>query len=340
MQMVDLTAPERSSFPTLPRCLPKPVRNLRLSVFFIGRGAPRANQSTIWIKETTALPTTKRPATQISTSSRHELSAGPAEGGGGRRRIQSADKATEMLLALVAAGKAAPLRELARAAGMPNSLAHRYLASLTASGLAVQDEITGLYDLGPAALRIGASALGRLDPLRLAGEAMPQLVADTGLPTLLNVLGDRGPTIVRWERSYVPFITTLSVGSTFQLTNSATGRAMLAFMPSQIRDHLIELAVTKHHEKPPSDLLDRLATVRRRGYDEAESVLIPGLAAISAPILDVQEEAVACLTLIGASVEVSSIKEMAIARLVEASSRVSQACGSRFSLGGSGVAEH
>ena len=245
-----------------------------------------------------------------------------------------------MLLALVAGGKAAPLRELARTAGMPNSLAHRYLASLTASGLAVQDEITGLYDLGPAAQRIGASALGRLDPLRLAGEAMPQLVADTGLPTLLNVLGDRGPTIVRWERSYVPFITTLSVGSTFQLTNSATGRAMLAFMPSQIRDHLIELAVTKHHEKPPSNLLDRLATVRRRGYDEAESVLIPGLAAISAPIPDVQEEAVACLTLIGASVEVSSIKEMAIARLVEASSRVSQACGSRFSLGGSGVAEH
>ncbi|BCQ26347.1 helix-turn-helix domain-containing protein [Caballeronia sp. NK8] len=244
-----------------------------------------------------------------------------------------------MLLALVTAGKAAPLRELARAAGMPNSLAHRYLASLTASGLAVQDEITGLYDLGPAAIRIGASALGRLDPLRLAGEAMPQLVADTGLPTLLNVLGDRGPTIVRWERSYVPFITTLSVGSTFQLTNSATGRAMLAFMPSQIRDHLIELAVSKNHEKPPSDLLDRLATVRRRGYDEAESVLIPGLAAISAPILDVQEEAVACLTLIGASVEVSSIKEMAIARLVEASSRVSQACGSRFSFGGDGVAE-
>jgi DNA-binding IclR family transcriptional regulator len=105
-------------------------------------------------------------------------------------------------------------------------------------------------------------------------------------------------------------------------------------MPSQIRDHQIELAISKHREKPPSYLLERLATVRRRGYDEAESVLIPGAAAISAPILDVQEEAVACPTLIGASVEVSSIKEMAIARLVEASSRVSQACGSRLSLRG------
>jgi DNA-binding IclR family transcriptional regulator len=297
------------------------------------------DRSTILITDTTALPTTKKRATQTPMSSKQDLSAESADGGGGRRRIQSADKATDMLLALVAAGKAAPLRELARAAGMPNSLAHRYLASLTASGFAAQDELTGLYDLGPAALRIGASALGRLDPLRLAGEAMPQLVAETGLPTLLNVLGDRGPTIVRWERSYVPFITTLSVGSTFQLTNSATGRAMLAFMPTKIRDHLIELAISKNHEKPPKDLLDRLATVRERGYDEAESVLIPGLAAISSPILDVQEEAVACLTLIGASVEVSAIKEMAIERLVEASVRVSRACGSRYPLGGKGAAE-
>lgn len=106
---------------------------------------------------------------------------------------------------------------------------------------------------------------------------------------------------------------------------------MLAFMPSKIRDHLIELAVSKNHEKPPPDLLDRLTTVRERGYDEAESVLMRGLA--------VQEEAVACLTLIGASVEVSAIKEMAIERLVEASVRVSRACGSRFPIGGKGAAE-
>ncbi|WP_281355408.1 IclR family transcriptional regulator [Pandoraea eparura] len=261
-----------------------------------------------------------------------DAASASAGSGGGRRRIQSADKATEVLLALVEAGKAAPLRDLARAVGMPNSLAHRYLASLMASGLAVQDEITGLYDLGPTALRIGASALGRLDPLRLAGEAMPQLVESTGLPTLLNVLGDRGPTIIRWERSYVPFITTLSVGSTFQLTNSATGRVMLAFMPEKVRDHLIELAVSRNLERPPAKLLERLQEIRKRGYDEAESVLIPGLAAISAPILDVQEEAVACLTLIGASADVARIRAKAIKCLVETSIRVSQACGSNVSF--------
>ncbi|QEZ43155.1 IclR family transcriptional regulator [Cupriavidus oxalaticus] len=258
-----------------------------------------------------------------------------AGNGGGRRRIQSADKATEVLLALVEAGKATPLRDLARAIGMPNSLAHRYLASLMASGLAVQDEVTGLYDLGPTAVRIGASALARVDHLRLASEAMPQLVASTGLPALLCVLGDRGPTIVRWERSYVPFITTLSVGSTFQLTNSATGRVLLAFTPDQVRDDLIELAVSKNHEQPPVKLLERISTIRRVGYDEAESVLIPGLSAMSAPILDVQNEAVACLTLIGASPDVRRIKTKAIKALVEASVSISRSCGSSLSFASS-----
>lgn len=256
----------------------------------------------------------------------------PTAAGGGRRRIQSADKATEVLLALVEAGKATPLRDLARAIGMPNSLAHRYLASLMASGLAVQDEVTGLYDLGPTAVRIGASALARIDHLRLASEAMPQLVASTGLPALLCVLGDRGPTIVRWERSYVPFITTLSVGSTFQLTNSATGRVLLAFTPDQVRNDLIELAVSKNHEQPPAKLLEHLSKIRRVGYDEAESVLIPGLSAMSAPILDVQNEAVACLTLIGASPDVRRIKTKAIKALVEASVSISRSCGSNLSF--------
>lgn len=164
---------------------------------------------------------------------------------------------------------------------------------------------------------------------------MPQLVASTGLPALLCVLGDRGPTIVRWERSYVPFITTLSVGSTFQVTNSATGRVLLAFTPDQVRDDLIELAVSKNHEQPPVKLLERLLTIRRVGYDEAESVLIPGLSAMSAPILDVQNEAVACLTLIGASPDVRRIKTKAIKALVEASVSISRSCGSNLSFASS-----
>ncbi|MFX6201581.1 helix-turn-helix domain-containing protein, partial [Acinetobacter baumannii] len=85
-----------------------------------------------------------------------------------RRGIGSADKAVDMLVALIGAGRAVPLRELARATDMPASLAHRYLSSLVARRLARQDGATGYYDLGPLAIRLGAEALSRVDPLALA----------------------------------------------------------------------------------------------------------------------------------------------------------------------------
>jgi DNA-binding IclR family transcriptional regulator len=245
-----------------------------------------------------------------------------------RRGIQSADKAAEVLMALVEAGQAAPLRDLARAIDMPTSLAHRYLASLMTSGLAVQNNVTGLYDLGPSAIRIGAAALARVDPLRLASEAMPELVAKTGLTALLNVLGDRGPTIVRWERSYVPFITTLAVGSVLPLTGSASGRVILAFTPDRIRSKLMQLNAAKNEDEAPANLSERFIQIRKRGFDTADSTVVPGLSAVSTPVLDLQNEAVASLTLVGSRADVVHAGSRAVAALLETACRVSQACGS------------
>jgi DNA-binding IclR family transcriptional regulator len=247
-----------------------------------------------------------------------------------RRGIQSADKAAEVLMALVEAGHAAPLRDLARAIGMPTSLAHRYLASLMASGLATQNNVTGLYDLGPSAIRIGAAALARVDPLRLAGEAMPELVAKTGLTALLNVLGDRGPTIVRWERSYVPFVTTLAVGSVLPLTGSASGRVILAFTPDRIKSKLLQLTAPINEDESATKLSERFIQIRKRGFDTADSTVVPGLSAVSTPILDLQNEAVASLTLVGSRSDLAQAGSQAVATLLETAGRVSQACGSNF----------
>lgn len=244
-----------------------------------------------------------------------------------RRGIQSADKAIDVLLALVEAGGAAPLKDLAAIAGMPTSLAHRYLASLVARGFAVQNIRTGLYDLGPLAIRVGASALSRIDALSLAGEAMPGLVGTTGLTALLTVLGDRGPTIIRWERSRIPFMTTLAVGAVLPLIGSASGRAMLAFLPRRLSEQLIKSDGRQSAEATRA-LRKRLMQIAGRGYDTADSTVVPGLSAISAPILDAQNEAVAALTLVGSTADMKSVKNQAAAALLKTCTALSHACGS------------
>jgi DNA-binding IclR family transcriptional regulator len=69
-----------------------------------------------------------------------------------RLGIQSVEVAARILRALAQAGRSLPLKDLARAAGMHPGKAHRYLVSLTRVELVIQDETSGHYGIGPAAI--------------------------------------------------------------------------------------------------------------------------------------------------------------------------------------------
>ncbi|MFX9604647.1 hypothetical protein ABTP42_19860, partial [Acinetobacter baumannii] len=51
---------------------------------------------------------------------------------------------------------------------------------------------------------------------------------------LLAVWGNAGPTVVRWQRTASFVFTSLGLGTTLPLLNSATGRVFLAFAPKRM----------------------------------------------------------------------------------------------------------
>ncbi|MCB1340912.1 MAG: IclR family transcriptional regulator [Pseudooceanicola sp.] len=209
---------------------------------------------------------------------------------GAQGGLQSLDAALALLLRLAQAPSAQSLSDLARAAGMPPSKAHRYLASFAHAGLVRQAGRSGKYDLGPAALDLGLAALARLDFVNRAADRLADLVAETGLTALLCVWSENGPVVIRWERSSRHMVTALGLGSTLPLLNSATGRVFLAFAPPALTAG--RLAV----EGGGGEALR--ARTRADGYASVTGDLIPGLAAIAAPVLDWQGEAQASVTLI------------------------------------------
>jgi len=222
--------------------------------------------------------------------------------------IQSLDAALSLLKALAASRNAMTLTDLARAAEMPATKAHRYLASFAAAGFVEQRERSGRYDLGPASLALGLSAMNRNDGINRAADQMPRLVEETGLTALLSIWGDHGPTVVRWERAAAFFITSLGLGTTMPLLNSATGRVFLAYLPqSVLQDRLgREVALAKTRPDAFRDtktdgagLQDLVRRTRDDGYASVDGRFIPGLAAIAAPVLDWQGEAAFAVTLIG-----------------------------------------
>lgn len=224
-----------------------------------------------------------------------------------QRGIQSVEVSAVILKALAQSDRAMSLKKLSDAIEMPPSKAHRYLASFVRAGLVRQDAASGEYDLGLETLRIGLSALARVDIIDRADESMRALTEQLDLTSLLTVWGPHGATLVRWRRTAQPLVTSLGLGAIFPLTQSATGHIFLAYSPSGLINDVLKKELAANRRRASSNNapttkkeVDALiAKIRRAGCAYVDSSFIPGLRATAAPILDSQNEVAAAVTLMG-----------------------------------------
>jgi DNA-binding IclR family transcriptional regulator len=216
---------------------------------------------------------------------------------GARRGIQSVEIGLRVIEALRHAAVPQTLKELAQSSKVPSSNCHRYLVSFVRAGFVSQDPGTGRYDLGPRLLQAGLAALSRLDPVAVGTDALTRLVDVSGHTGLLAIWADLGAVIVRWMPGRLAVRTTLSIGSTLPLLNSATGRIFLAYLPKRQTERLAALEKMARN----ADVEAIVASVRTNGMAQVSGDHIPGLSAISAPVLDAYGEAAAAITLVGLS---------------------------------------
>jgi DNA-binding IclR family transcriptional regulator len=174
------------------------------------------------------------------------------------------------------------LGQVAAAAGMGASKAHRYLVSLGRAGLVSQSQHAGQYDLGPAMRRLGVEALRRVDEVSLVSDHLPGLRDRTQHAVNLAVWGDHGPVLVRWFYGGHPLPVTVRVGATMPLVSSAVGRVFLAHLPATVTGPVLEGESGPH--PGPAELDALRAEVRERGVAAAAGSLIPGLTSIAAPV--------------------------------------------------------
>lgn len=214
-----------------------------------------------------------------------------------RAGIQSVEIGMRVLETLAELGGPRPLAAIVRGCGLSPSQTHRYLASLSEAGMVLQD-VHGNYDLGPSALKLGLSALARIDVFRIADEKLAAFRTETGATVLLAALGPSGPTIVRWHMGSPPIVTSLALGSVLSLIHSATGQVFLAYRPEPEIAGLIE-AEQARGGAPDGEAIEELkAKVRADGRAHVGGTLIPGLDAKAFPIFDLQGNAVLAATLI------------------------------------------
>lgn len=206
--------------------------------------------------------------------------------------IQSVSIAARFLNILANAEEPLALGELARRAQTGNSTAHRYVQSLVREGFATQDSVSGLYDLGPAALNVGIAALRRIDPVEIASDHMKELATRYAMTAGVAIWTERGPTIVRWYRSAYFSVGSVGLGDILPIDNTATGLVFQAFLPAN-RIEPVRQVQAEHFtgNRPTPEILEQ---VRATCMAELSGHLFPEIAGQAVPVFDAQQE-IACV---------------------------------------------
>ncbi|TSE19883.1 DNA-binding transcriptional repressor YiaJ [Tepidimonas alkaliphilus] len=243
------------------------------------------------------------------------------------RGIQSIEVGGQLLKALARAGRALPLKELARAAGMGAAKAHPYLVSFGKLGLVEQDPVSGHYGLGPLALQLGLIGLQQVDPVRLAVAELPALARTLGCTVSAAVWGPVGPIIVHVELAPTPVHVAMRHGMPASLRHTGTGKIFAAFGEPQA----VAAALAREGEaealRDPA-FAEELAAIRREGLSRVRDELLPGISALAVPVFDGFGRVVLALAAIAPSALLDLRAEGAQAQaLIAAGRRLTQRLG-------------
>lgn len=202
--------------------------------------------------------------------------------------IQSVEIGMTVLEAFARSASAMSLKQVCQAVNMEPSKVHRYLASLVRCGLLTQYGASGLYDLGPAARRIGLTAMGREDSFAAASKELLWLRDTTGHTVCLTVWGDAGPTLVRWEVGSWPLFWSIKVGSVLPLRGSAIGFMFLAHLPPLLTEPVLKrqkkfVGIGGEKSVPSREEFDKIRAARSI---HLQSIMMAGIDVITAPTFD------------------------------------------------------
>lgn len=213
--------------------------------------------------------------------------------------VQSAETCLSILKILMLADGPKSLKDLAGLANISPSKAHRYLQTLVTSGFASQGRRSGRYDLGTMAMTLGFAALERVDLVNRTADHLEELAMETACQVMLSVWGERGPVIVRIQNSGSGFEAANRLGSRRPLWTSATGNVFLAFLSRHATALCLSRELECHRSPPPPEVIaERIKTVRAAGYAVTPGSYMEGVAGIAAPVIDMQNDACAVVTLV------------------------------------------
>ncbi len=181
--------------------------------------------------------------------------------------------------------------EIIRATGLNRSTVNRLVRFLAVQGYLTQMAQSGRYSLGLSAIELGNRANAGFDLRAICQPAMEELAAEVNETVVLSAL-DTGKMVatcidqIEGRREGLRVFE--RIGSTFPLHAGAGPKAILAFLPEDLRINCIQGVLerfTANTLTTPAALSDDILQIRARGYALSDAETYEGTIGIAAPIL-------------------------------------------------------
>lgn len=207
------------------------------------------------------------------------------------RRIQSVDRALDVLEVLARAGTELPLNEIARGIGLNVSTCHHILATLVARGYVGQNPKGRSYFLGTRILEIASSRVKQFNLVDVAMPELRRLNRETRESVHLAVMqGHDLTTLAQLDSLETIRVGASARGKTNAAHATATGKAILAWLPeTEIARVIAEKGLTRFTDRTITSiaaLMEELRHVRRNGHAIDDEEFEPGVVCVGAAIRD------------------------------------------------------
>src|SRR6188472_1327452 len=215
---------------------------------------------------------------------------GVAETGTGTS--QSLERGLAILSAFDSERPLIGVSELSRELSLSRSTAHRYIATLAQLGYLQQDPDSKRYRLGPKVLDLGFSAINSMDVREISAPHLRRLSDETGHTVNLAILDGTDVVYIERCRTAQPgqreIDLNLHVGARLPAYCTAMGKAILAFVPEDRREAIIEridfVSRGPNTITDPAEFRAELERIRVSGFAVNDEELAYGLRSIAAPI--------------------------------------------------------
>lgn len=179
-------------------------------------------------------------------------------------------------------------QEIVARTGLPKATVSRLTYTLTRLGYLIHVERLGKYQLAPAALAIGYSALVNMRIRQVARPYMQELADYAGLSVALGSRDRLSLIYIEYCRGDPSLRFRLDLGSRLPLATTAMGRAVLAVLPPQERERLLGHIARSEDERWPKvragieKAVEDLAT---RGFTMSIGEWEPDISAVGVPLV-------------------------------------------------------